>query len=374
MHCAVLSLLLVCAAAVVVIAQQQQPFSIYLFDVGQGDSQLIVFPSGYSILVDCMESSTSSNAMAKKIADKIRNITGTSYVNVGVISHIHTDHIGMPFYGGMWSLVEQQGIIFGKIVDRTAAGWTDTNKDNKCTNTEFTYIYAGSVGTTCTNWVCWIRNPAYPKGFNIREPASVCSTTQIDPPDELAQVTITAADGIGAYTANGQPVAANHVSDSNPPNENDYSIGLLIKYGKLLYSTSGDMSGEYTGSYNEIEQAVAPRIGAVDIMKVNHHGSSHSSSQEWIDTLQPTVSLISVGASNTYGHPTQQTLDRLQNSGSDVYVTEKGNPSANYGDAVVANGDIVITSFDGTTYTVTPGTKTAATYTAKGITSPTCHV
>ncbi|KAH3743616.1 MBL fold metallo-hydrolase [Pelomyxa schiedti] len=352
------------------------PFTIYFFDVGQGDTSLIVFPNGYSLLIDCMEASTSSNANAVKIASRIREITGGSYVNATLITHIHTDHIGYPLKGGVWSLIEQQGITFGKLVDRNCASWTDNNKDGTCTSSEFTYIYCGSVGTTCTNWVCWDRNPASTKIYPVREQATVCSKTQIDPKYTGASVTITSADGVGAYTSAGKPLNADRTGDSTPPSENDYSLGVLVQFGQFLYSTTGDISGEYSGSYNNVEQYVQGRIGPIDVMKVNHHGSSHSTNQEWVDTLQPTVSLISVGASNSYGHPTQQTLDRLQAAGSVVIATEKGNPTADWGDAISANGDIIITCPDDkcATYTVQAGTVSTRTYTTKGVTPPTCAI
>ncbi|KAH3759287.1 MBL fold metallo-hydrolase [Pelomyxa schiedti] len=156
------------------------------------------------------------------------------------------------------------------------------------------------------------------------------------------------------------------------PSENDYSLGILIQFGKLLYSTTGDLSGEYYGSYNNVENYTYPRIGSVDVMKVNHHGSSHSTSDAWVNALSPTVSLISVGATNTYSHPAQAILDKLQAAGSDVYTTQKGNPTANYGNTTVANSDIIITSYDGETFTVQAGNITRTYSSKKNNKPPTC--
>jgi beta-lactamase superfamily II metal-dependent hydrolase len=55
--------------------------------------------------------------------------------------------------------------------------------------------------------------------------------------------------------------------------------------------------------YNDIESFVAPRVGEIDIYRANHHGSGHSSSQLFMDTLNPQLSLISCGVANSYGHP-----------------------------------------------------------------------
>jgi len=48
-----------------------------------------------------------------------------------------------------------------------------------------------------------------------------------------------------------------------------------------------------------------------DLLKVGHHGSKYSSSNEWLDIVAPLLAAISVGAHNRYGHPTQETLGRL---------------------------------------------------------------
>eukprot|EP01105_Mastigella_eilhardi_P023447 TRINITY_DN590_c1_g1_i1.p1 TRINITY_DN590_c1_g1~~TRINITY_DN590_c1_g1_i1.p1 ORF type:complete len:218 (+),score=59.88 TRINITY_DN590_c1_g1_i1:151-804(+) len=216
-------------------------------------------------------------------------------------------------------------------------------------------------------------NPANTKVYPFREPAKLCSTTQIDPPDDDTLVTITAANAIGAFMQNGDAVAANHVGEQKAPSENDYSVGVLVHYGSFVYSTSGDLSGEFYNEYNDVEQYTYQRIGEVDVMKVNHHGSQHSSSEGWVNTLKPTVSMISCGATNTYGHPTQIVLDRLQAHGSDVFVTERGNPSANYGNAIVANSDIVVTADGGSDYTVTAGGADFK-YKTKGVTPPSCSV
>jgi competence protein ComEC len=49
-----------------------------------------------------------------------------------------------------------------------------------------------------------------------------------------------------------------------------------------------------------------------DVLKVGHHGSKYSSSNEFLDAVAPSVAVISVGADNTYGHPTPETLGRLE--------------------------------------------------------------
>ena len=60
----------------------------------------------------------------------------------------------------------------------------------------------------------------------------------------------------------------------------------------------------------------------IDIYKVPHHGSDTSSGQELIDVIRPGLSLISCGINNRYGHPKQEVVDRLEESGSSIYRTD----------------------------------------------------
>ena len=64
------------------------------------------------------------------------------------------------------------------------------------------------------------------------------------------------------------------------------------------------------------------RLGHVDIYKVGHHGSKNALRESSAKILSPKISLFSVGAGNTYGHPTQTTLDYCANVGSQIYRTD----------------------------------------------------
>ena len=55
-------------------------------------------------------------------------------------------------------------------------------------------------------------------------------------------------------------------------------------------------------------------LGNIDLLKVSHHGSNTSSEESFINHINPKYSLISVGASNRYGHPKKSVLDILNNS------------------------------------------------------------
>jgi len=70
-----------------------------------------------------------------------------------------------------------------------------------------------------------------------------------------------------------------------------------------------------------------------DVLKIGHHGSSTSTSTEFLNSATPTIAIISVGAENDYGHPHQETLDQLSTKGIKVYTTKDSGTIT-----VIANG------------------------------------
>ena len=341
-------------------------FELHIFDVEQADSQLIIFPSGYTLLVDLGETSWNTGKNAALIAGKIRQLTGGSHINVGLITHLHLDHVGYVGYGGFWALIEQQGITFDKIIDRDAGVWVDgsdgSQPDGACNYaSEIVWHNAGDVSNTARKWLCYATNPANSRIYGWREIAQLGSTTQIDPPDPAVSVTILQVDAAGLLMADGlTPVAGDHTAAAVPPSENDYSTALVISYGEIDYLTAGDTDGEYyteyiaevpVYTYNDGETALAPRLdGPVELLRVNHHGSSHSSNQTYLDALDPTDAFISCG-SNSYGHPDQLVLDRLEAT-ANLYLTNLCDPTRDYRGSTLVNGDITIRSLDGLTYSV----------------------
>lgn len=89
---------------------------------------------------------------------------------------------------------------------------------------------------------------------------------------------------------------------------NDHSIVLELGYGARRALFMGDAE-------QAAESALVPQLRQVDVLKVGHHGSRTSSSIALMQKARPQWAVISCGARNRFGHPHQQTLDRLSTYG-----------------------------------------------------------
>lgn len=115
---------------------------------------------------------------------------------------------------------------------------------------------------------------------------------------------------------------------------NNDSIVMKATYGETTFLFTGDVEAK-------AEQDMVNRGEDIkaDILKVGHHGSDTSSTQEFIDKVDAEVGIISVGKDNKYKHPMASVVNRLEDKGMDVYATKD-------------NGTIIVTT-DGKDYDVT---------------------
>ncbi|HWQ90021.1 MAG TPA: MBL fold metallo-hydrolase [Desulfitobacteriaceae bacterium] len=99
---------------------------------------------------------------------------------------------------------------------------------------------------------------------------------------------------------------------------NNYSAVLKITYGKTSFLFEGDAQ-----SLSELEMVKAGYDLKADVLRVGHHGSQTSCSDIFLAKVQPKYAVISVGRENSYGHPSQATLDKLYQYGVKVYRTDQ---------------------------------------------------
>lgn len=100
--------------------------------------------------------------------------------------------------------------------------------------------------------------------------------------------------------------------ENDAENLNENSIIIELTYGdkKFLFTGDAEVANEKLRSWDDI-----------DVLKVAHHGSRTSSSEEFLEQVKPEYAIISCGRDNDYGHPHQEVMDRLK--GVKIYRTDE---------------------------------------------------
>ncbi|KOY82261.1 lamin tail domain-containing protein [Lysinibacillus macroides] len=120
-------------------------------------------------------------------------------------------------------------------------------------------------------------------------------------------------------------------ADEHAADNNDASIVLKITYGNVSFLLTGDAGVA-------LEKDMLQYDVSATVLKAGHHGSNTSSSMDFIQAVQPKVTILSYGQGNKYGHPHAEVMERLQAVGSKVYAT--------------AEAGTIIVSTDGVNYAV----------------------
>ncbi len=289
----VLTSLALLISAVCAVAQAANGnLQIHHMDIGQGDAAVLISPKGQVVLFD-----GGKDIAGIKNCDAVTDYLdqlGVKQIDYIFVSHYHTDHIGcIP-------AILKQFPLTGASYDR-GQSYTTTYYTN----------YVNAVGSH-------------------RKTVTLGQTLTLD--GNAVPVTLTVDSLNGTYP--GGNVATT--------NENDLSVSVLVSFGTFREEIGGDLSGEKTADYQDIESGEAPAIGLVDVYKVHHHCSAYSTNDTWLKDTQPTIAVISTGDGNDYGHPNGACLARLHGASlQKVYWTEKGNGAAPQAGDVVA-GDVVI--------------------------------
>lgn len=101
---------------------------------------------------------------------------------------------------------------------------------------------------------------------------------------------------------------------SDAKETNDSSIVIELSFGDKKYLFTGDIEKEVEDECNWED---------IDVLKVAHHGSRGSSSKEFLNVTKPEIAIISVGKDNTYNHPHEEALQRLENVDAKIYRTDE---------------------------------------------------
>lgn len=105
--------------------------------------------------------------------------------------------------------------------------------------------------------------------------------------------------------------------NTNSNNENNMSLVALLTYFNKSVLFTGDIE-------KEIEPLVADMLDKnIDILKVPHHGSSTSSTDYFLNKLNSSIAIFSVGRNNLYNHPSREVVSRYENINSEIYRTDE---------------------------------------------------
>lgn len=99
---------------------------------------------------------------------------------------------------------------------------------------------------------------------------------------------------------------------------NDYSIAVKIKYGNKSFIFMGDAEALSEGEILKKQLDIQ-----ADVLKLGHHGSSSSTSNAFLDKVNPQYAIASCALNNDYGHPHKETLDKLNLRGIKLYRTDR---------------------------------------------------
>jgi beta-lactamase superfamily II metal-dependent hydrolase len=266
---------------------QSQALRFTTLDIGQGDSAVLIAPGGCVALFD--GGPTGSGATIKAYLKDL----GVTRIHMAFVSHLHADHMG---------------------------GIDEVDVGTDAVPIDAVYDHGGTYSSTAyTEYNSHFSG----KRVTVRrgDIFSLCSQVRLE---------VMAAAGNGA----------------NVTDENAKSVVVKVSYGAFDAVVGGDL----TGSTEDMETGLATAVGPIELYKVHHHGSRYSSNNAFLDATRPTVSFISVGKDNTYGHPTAECLDRLRAHGSAIWQTE--DPATN-----TRRGHIELSSSDGNTFVVAQGTQ-----------------
>ena len=233
-------------------------FSVHVIDVGQGDSILIKSP-GYSILIDAGEKEYGPEIVSYL---QSQDVSMLDYV---VATHPHADHIG-----GMAYVIEQMKVRH-VIAPQVPKSITPTSKAYQ-------------------NMLTAIKE----KGLKITRP----EVGEVYELDDGSQFTI-----LGP------------VEPSTEMNNN--SVVLKFEYGDTSFLFTGDCEADM----EELILDAGADVSA-DVLKLGHHGSSTSTSDEWLEAVNPRFGAISCGKDNSYGHPHKETIAKLKQAGVEYYRTD----------------------------------------------------
>ncbi|MEA2237118.1 MAG: hypothetical protein QOC81_1842, partial [Thermoanaerobaculia bacterium] len=262
---------------------------IHQISTGRGNSALLIFPDGTTLLVDA---GAANDGVTMADTDPRPDATRTAggwiaryieramapappHLDYALLTHFHPDHMGAPTTA---SQVSKSGAF--KLTGIAEVG--ERIPIDVLIDRGYAYLPPPD-DAMLKNFRAFV---AEQQGHGLKE-----ETIRVGRADQIVlrhdaksfanfEVRNVAANGI-VWTGSGDEARAifpalNTIAAEDKPSENMCSIGLRIRYGKFDFFTGGDMPGVPDAGapdWQSVETAVAKAIGATDVHVANHHGS-----------------------------------------------------------------------------------------------------
>jgi competence protein ComEC len=263
------TILILSAVLVVIIVQIFSPLDnlkVNFLNVGQGDCILIEAPKKYNILIDGGGTPLSTFDVGGKVVIPYLRRKGINEINLLILTHPDLDHLE-----GLLPVLREFKV--GMVLD--------------------------------SGLICDISE--------YREFISIIKEKNI--PYHQAKV----GDNF-VFSKNLEMLLLNPPYTSNLSNESDFNNASIVI--KLFYKNADFL---FTGDVEEDAEKrmlIWQNILKSDVLKVAHHGSSSSSSLEFLEKVNPIIAVISVGKNN-FGHPSEKIIERLKDKNIPVYRTDQ---------------------------------------------------
>jgi competence protein ComEC len=271
--------------------------TVRVLDVGpvNGDAILISSPAGKTVLIDAGDT-TKGKAVVEAL--KRYNVQQLDYF---IATHPHPDHIGGS--AEVFKAVKVLNVIDngqGPTVPPSAAPTPAAKKSAPPKSarsvspktpsvTKFYDDYKAAVSASNANYATATPGTKYDLGGGAL-------LTVLAPSEPL--------------------FTREHMrTGGNEPNAN--SIVLRLDYGRFSMMLAGDAEEQTEHRLETKELNLEARV-----LKVSHHGSKYASSDSFLKRVKPEIAIISCGAWNRYGHPSQPVLDRLRAANVKMYRTD----------------------------------------------------
>lgn len=241
--------------------QAPQNLKVDFLDVGQGDAILIKAPGGQNILVDGGPDKTVLKRLGENMAWWDRQI------DLMILTHAHDDH---------------------------ASGLIDVLKRYRVKR----ILYTGALHNA-PNYLSWLKTARDKK----------VSLTIIDQEQTINL-------GLGAKIEILYPDES--FLDKTLDDLNKSSIVLKLSYGQTKFLLTGDADESV-----EKKLMVKGADLSANLLKVGHHGSQYSSSDEFLKRVGPKIAVIQAGKNNSFGHPSLRIIKRLERLGAEVFRTDE---------------------------------------------------